>query len=338
MQKYVVMCVLLLFLISALLCGKQREGREPDSHIFVIADSTDWVVLENVLRSTFERTIRTPQLEKTFTLVVKSPDELAQYTLKKNIILISSLESQGKTATMIRDMFTDTEIFGGVQEGKYYVFTKENQWARDQLLMILVSKDLQMLKTKIEVNSDFLYAVFDDHYTSLLKQSMFEKFERKKTEKELMEKYGWMVRVQHDYFVAFEAPENNFVWLRRRYPERWLFVYWVDTQNPSFLNREWCLKTRDEIGASFYDNDRVNRDYTYVEEEEFLGRKAFVVRGLWENNEKIAGGPYKAYCFYDPDSKRVYMIDLAVFAPGQKKMPYLKQLDVIAHTFRTRSQ
>ena len=173
---------------------------------------------------------------------------------------------------------------------------------------------------------------------SLLKKRMYAKLERKETEEKLMGKYGWRVRVQHDYFLAFEDPKENFVFLRRRFPERWLFVYWVDTEDPSFLTPEWCLKKRNEIGEKFYGEDRVVRGYTKVERGEFLGRKAFIVQGLWENEKEVAGGPYKAYCFYDSTTKRVYMIDIAVFAPGQRKMPFLRQLEVIAHTFRTHKE
>ena len=338
MKRQISSGLLISLLFFSLFCTKPREGAEPDHHIFVFADSLDWVFLKGALESTFEKTIRTPQLERLFVLVFKRPETLAQFKTKKNIILLSSLRSQGKAAEIVRSMLTEPRVLKGVEEGRYYVFTLKNQWAQDQLLMVLVSKDLSTLKEKIIQNSDFLYRIFDNRYKSLLKKRMYAKLERKETEKKLMDKYGWAVRVQHDYFLAFEDPKENFVFLRRRFPERWLFVYWVDTEDPSFLTPEWCLKKRDEIGEKFYGEDRIVREYTRVEKGEFLGREALIVEGLWENEKEVAGGPYKAYCFYDPPTKRVYMIDIAVFAPGQRKMPFLRQLEVIAHTFRTHKE
>ena len=54
-----------------------------------------------------------------------------------------------------------------------------------------------------------------------------------------------------------------------------------------------------------------------------------------QNDGKVAGGPFINYTFHDPLSRRVYMIDVAVFAPARDKVPYLRRLDVIAHTFYT---
>ncbi len=56
---------------------------------------------------------------------------------------------------------------------------------------------------------------------------------------------------------------------------------------------------------------------------------------LWENEDKVAGGPFKNYTFYDSLSRRIYMIDLAVYAPDRDKLPFVKRMEIIAKTFRT---
>ncbi len=60
-----------------------------------------------------------------------------------------------------------------------------------------------------------------------------------------------------------------------------------------------------------------------------------------ENGEKIEfgmGGPFLTYTFYDQATGRIYMIDGMVFAPGYSKREFLRQMEVIAHTFRTRAE
>jgi hypothetical protein len=47
------------------------------------------------------------------------------------------------------------------------------------------------------------------------------------------------------------------------------------------------------------------------------------------------GGPFLNYTFYDESSRRLYMIDGMVFAPGYDKREFLRQMEVISHTFRT---
>jgi hypothetical protein len=52
--------------------------------------------------------------------------------------------------------------------------------------------------------------------------------------------------------------------------------------------------------------------------------------GRWEDSQVSAAGPYR---FYDAvRGGRRYHIDLAVFAPGRPKLPYLRELQVIAET------
>ena len=105
------------------------------------------------------------------------------------------------------------------------------------------------------------------------------------------------------------------------------------------LRPEWVIRERNRIGAEYYGGDRVvtyKYEYLNSHEGEFLGREAQITHGLWENKVKVKGGLFKNYTFYDPLSRRVFMIDLAMHAPlKDRKLPYLHRMDVIAKTFRT---
>ncbi|MCG8606832.1 DUF4837 family protein, partial [bacterium] len=116
---------------------------------------------------------------------------------------------------------------------------------------------------------------------------------------------------------------------------RWLFVHWVEGMDPGTIEPDWIVKTRNRMTRKFYEGDSINEDYTNSREVEFLGRRALMLEGLWENVPKVVGGPFRNYTFYDEKSDRVYMIDVAVFNPGGKKEPFLRQLDIMARTFRT---
>ncbi|KPK89843.1 hypothetical protein AMJ80_09165, partial [bacterium SM23_31] len=70
---------------------------------------------------------------------------------------------------------------------------------------------------------------------------------------------------------------------------------------------------------------------------ELAGYPALETRGLWWHPEDILGGPMINYVFFDEYTSRIYMIDLAVFAPEfvSEKEPLIRQLEVIASTFTT---
>jgi hypothetical protein len=112
-------------------------------------------------------------------------------------------------------------------------------------------------------------------------------------------------------------------------------VRWIDGGDESMLNAQWIVAERNRIGATYFAGESVVNKYLYSQRSTFLGREAQVTTGLWENNALIKGGPFKSYTFYDPLSKRVFMIDIALHAPEKDKVPYLQRMDVIASSFRT---
>jgi hypothetical protein len=52
--------------------------------------------------------------------------------------------------------------------------------------------------------------------------------------------------------------------------------------------------------------------------------------GRWEDEQVTAAGPFRAYEVRR--GGRRFLVDLAVFAPGRPKLPYLRELMVIAET------
>ena len=58
------------------------------------------------------------------------------------------------------------------------------------------------------------------------------------------------------------------------------------------------------------------------------------IHGRWEDGDVSAAGPYR---FYEVvRGGRHFYLDLAVFAPGRPKLPYLRELQSIAETLTTR--
>ncbi|MCJ7813354.1 DUF4837 family protein, partial [bacterium] len=209
-------------------CSLKPRGWWTEGVIAVMADSEEWDALQVSLGMVYEHVVRTPQIENTFTVKYVSESDFENYISYRYLILAATLESKGKIGQIVDRVVSDPAIRQGVNEGKYYVFTQRNQWAKDQLMIILVAKDLFTLREKIETNSEFLYAIFDTDWNERLEKDMFESGEQKDVEENLMAIYGWSIRLQRDYFLVQEFPDEGFVWFRRIYPERWIFVRWID--------------------------------------------------------------------------------------------------------------
>ncbi len=326
----------LVALFGLMGCFRKPKGFGADTELYVVADSTNWVALEPTLREVFERVLRTPQEERVFAVYWVSPEKFGQFSSRKNLVIAGVLDSEGEIDRQIEGMLAP-DVRARVEAGEAFVFPKEAPWAEGQLLLVLAGPTLEQLRLNLLQNKALVYNLLYEHLLAQTKESMFERLEQTDIEQQLLEKYGWMVRVQHDYFINTERPQDRFVFLRRSLPgrERWLFVHWVEGGNPNQITCEWIINTRNKLTRKFYQGDYVDEKNTRAEEVEFLGRRALKLEGLWANEEKVAGGPFRNYTFYDEATGRIYMIDLAVFFPGGEKEPFLRQLDIIAHTFKT---
>ncbi len=333
-HRWLIGIVLGLLLVQG--CYRRPAVRGPEYAVYIFAEDEDWKILEPVFEQIFNRIVYTPQAESHFEIVHADPANMGDYLAHRQIIFAASLKSEGKVADIVKRSVSRPELLDKVKSGESFLFKKEDQWTPHQLILTLVSNTVEDLAQKMMENKDLIYQILYDFQQKMVFDYMYRTLENKELSQKLMDKYQWTVRVQHDYFLALEDSANGFVFLRRRYPERWFFVKWIEGGNPDVISKEWYFNLRDSIGVWYYGGDRVNRSYGRTKEINFLGRWCLMIEGLWENEEKVAGGPFLAYVFYDEGTDRIYAIDCAVFYPADKKLPFLDQLNAMAMTFKTK--
>lgn len=352
-----------LVLVGALLAGCESADYRPravgqEGEIVVVMDSTDWSgSIGDAIKSTVGRYIRTlPAPERQFDLRqvdLVSERDLETARRHKNVIFVAPLSDSTNEARYIKNVF-DSTAQQAIREGGGTAISRENIFRRDQQVYYITGVDEEDVVDVIESRSDELSRSFNTITRRRMEADMFDRGRQHDIEDYLMEEHGFAVNVQHDYQIAIDT--TNFIWLRRILPETWrsLFIYYVDNANPAVLDPEWVLATRDSLTRAYVQGnlggwvevDR--RDIQPLESEniDYLGRYGFETRGLWqmvglEGGEIIQfgmGGPFLNYSFYDQQTGRLYMIDGMVFAPGYNKREFLRQLEVIAHTFRTREE
>jgi len=334
--KYLKCYLAPLLAVLLFACFGKPPASGEHNQLFVVSDSDNWQVLESSIKDVFEKVIKTPQPEKLFEVHWISPEKFSQFATRKNIVIIGILNSEGEINEKVTGMLS-AEVKARVADGSAFVFPKENPWAEKQLLVVLASTGFSELQEKLQANKDYLYQLFKKKVLDETNAQMFSQLEQTELSDMLLEDYGWSLRIQHDYNINIERAQDRFVMLRRSLPgrERWLFVHWIDNGDPTLINEEWAMNIRDKLTKKFYENDLIDRQHTVSAEVDFLDRPALLLEGLWGNDEKVAGGPFRNYTFYDEQSGRIYIIDVSVWFPRGPKEPFLRQLDIMAHTFKT---
>lgn len=316
-------------------CGDRLpESVGPNQEIVVLADSSDWVALEEPLREVFERVLFTPQEEKLYQLQHGNVDffEISRHRWRKNLLVVAPLDAPHPTGEFLRGMLSP-DVQDAVRSGTSSVLWKKDVWAKEQILLTVTGKNLDAVVENLRMEADRLYSAVDQARNRRVGQLIYRYGEREDVTEQLRRDYGWSVRVSFGYRVMTALPDSGFVALAKEEPSRWLFVYWEDGVSPDLLTDLWCLDKRDEVTRRFFDQDRIAPGSVEVSQAEFCGKIAVVMQGLWENEANWTGGPFKSYAFVDVDLDRFYLVDVGVYAPNKKKEPYLRQVDLMAGTF-----
>lgn len=320
----------LLFFAS---CQRMAESVGDEKEIIVFADSSNYAALQTELGQAFEREISTPAPEKLFELQWRPLAHISSFAYKPRLILLGTAEGKDPASQRIRELLDERQR-EKVARGESYLFKTDEPWRRQQRLLILTALTLDTLRQHIAAHREELFELFDAPLTERLRAQLYSRMEQTELSKRILRDYGWSFRIPHDYFIFKEIPQENFLMLRRTNPERWLFVTWKGAVHFQGINVDSLIVWRNVIGRKFYENDRVAAAEHDVLQADFAGHSALQLSGLWENEEKIGGGPFRAWAFYEEDSKRIFLIDIAVFAPGKEKVPLMRQLELIAKSFK----
>jgi hypothetical protein len=241
-----------------------------------------------------------------------------------------------------------------VQSGSVSIIPRRDLWRTGQQVIYVFGQSEEAIIAELEERGSDIQYQFNDITRERVEEEMFEKGRQFDMENALLDKHDFRIKMQHDYFTAIDT--TNFVWLRRVVSQnswRSLFVYYVDDFNPANLNPAWINAARDRLTETHIQGNLggfVTTDYRrelISENIDFLGRYGFETRGLWHMVEREddgdltewgMGGPFVNYTFYDDDSRRLYMIDGMVFAPGYDKREFLRHMETIAHTFQNANE
>ncbi len=325
-----------IFAISA--CKNIPESYGNMDEILVFADSSDWQDYKDGLYQFFSQEYLTPTPENEYLLNWEPFEAFEKHKRKRNIMFLSRLDSKDKVSSEINGLLSE-EIVNGVQSGDYFYIPQQNTWARDQYVVFLVAPTKDNMIQRIYDLGELVYDDFEKNYYDRLKKEMFKHEENTDLEEYLLTHFPFTLRIQHDYKLLDESLDHRYVWLRRIYPDRdrSITISWFPNNDSLKINREWIVEKRNALAARIHAGDVVVEEETTMEQVRFQHWPALRLEGTWMNPTRFIGGPFRTITFIDKKSNLIFMIDFFVQAIGERKKIFLDQLDIMAHTFQSKS-
>jgi len=325
----------------------------------VVMDSSHWTeAMGEALRENITPWVNTlPVSERYFELkhLELSSEQIYERVQKlKNVIIAAPLSDSTNEANFLRRRLSD-KAEQAILNGQTAVVNKPNLWRRSQRVYYVTAATPKALAQALRNQGPDIRSTFKDVTLQRLRREMYDGERRFATEDSLMKRHGFAVNLQTDFVTAVDTTtaSSGFVWLRRRLAKtrREFFVYYIEDASPDRITPEWIYATRDSLTRKYFRGNvtgfaRIDyRRPLNTEQTSFLERYGYRTRGLWyivtpvEEGGKFrpvgGGGPFITYTFYDQATDRIYMLDGSVFAPDFDKMRFVRQMEVMAKTFRT---
>jgi hypothetical protein len=324
-----------------------------EGEIFVVMDTTLWRgpagdAVRNEI-GTYIPTLPAPEASFDLRQISLDSRSLDRIRASKNIVFVAPLTDTSNVARFIRSRLPE----GGadiISAGGQVVASRPDLWRRNQRVFFIAAADTADLIRTLSQHGPAIRDTFNLVTRQRLTREMFRRGRQPDLENHLMEEHGFSVNIQHDYVIATDT--TDFVWLRRTLSDTWrsLFVHYIEGADPGIITPQWIAATRDSLTREYIQGNlggwvEIDRRMPVESEEvDFRGRYGQELRGVWQmvgrdetGNRFQFGmaGAFVTYAFYDQYTDRVYLIDGMIFAPNYDKREFLRQMEVIAYTFRT---
>lgn len=348
------------FLISCSENGKKSDGLLPPAsgspgEMIVIMDSTQWNnVLGREVRETFAAEVQgLPRQERMFKINQVNPAKLNSLLKQvRNLLFVVTLDNNSNASRRIRSYFTKETLDRIRQNDDLFVFTAENEFAKGQQVMYLFGKSEDQLIENIRENRDALQAFFNNAEMSRLEENIFKGKKMKGLTDILRKEHECTMTLPFGYELV-ESQENGqrgFIWFRQMNDDndKNIFVTYRPYVSESMFKKENLIELRDSIAREhlFGDPDLPASTHVLTEttvpyipvtvhQETLNGMYAMELRGLWRTNNKSMGGPFVGYGLVDEELNRFYYIEGFVYSPGKDQREYMREMEVVLHTFNT---
>ena len=354
---------LLALLVAAVLAGcetfetPRAVARGEAEEILVATDSATWAgPVGEALRATLGQPVATlPSNQGAFKLrqVPLTSRFFGTLKLSPQVVFAAPVDTPGEIGDFIRARVGEGSL-DAVRAGRAAaVNVRPDLWADKQLVTIATAASDSALARQILQRGPELRAAYARLARERTADEMFARLRQTDLEQELMDRHGFSVGIQHDFVpvqdttVTVAGRTGDFVRYRRVLSGTWRdFFVFVEDGVSELPPKPELDRLTDALLQEFA---RGTEDSSYVQTDDqrpetsetvtLAGRTALETRGLWYMTNDVMGGAYIREAFVDPATNRLYVYYGMTFAPDRTldKRKFLRQMEAIAHTFRTRA-
>ncbi|MTI22502.1 DUF4837 family protein, partial [Fulvivirga sp. RKSG066] len=267
----------------------------------------------------------------------------------KNLLFVVTLDKNTPDSKVVKNYFTKSSLQKIKDDAELFLYTSSDVYARGQEVMYLFGQDESTLIANIQNKKSQLQNYFNQAENERLQYGLYKAKELKGVSEMLVKEHDCYMRVPFGYQLVVNEP--GFVWVRQINDEsdKNVFISYKPYRSESAFQKDSIIELRDSIAMSQLFEDPADPSTHILTETSvpyipvlsepvtFNGHYAMETRGLWRTNNLSMGGPFLSYTLVDEEIGRLYYIEGFVYSPGKSQREFMREMEVILSTFRTKA-
>lgn len=279
-------------------------------------------LIDSVARAILQDSIYTPQPEPEFLIRYEPLNRLDTVAVLHFVFIVGTVKDEP-----IRQLLDHR--LPEIEKDTFSLLAIPQPWAKNQKVLVFVTKDESLLVPGLTKYSARIRYTFQQWVLEQINRLTYQKGYNKRLKEKTLKKYNFAFDLPPGFKMVDQYEFDKFIYFVTHNPDRSIFCYYEAGMKP--LTKDNLLSFRDSLTAQFYEADFVVKELSIADTVRFWEVLALKIKGVWQNEKLVAGGPFVSYCFNYQN--RFYYLDGMVFNPGKHKLDNLNQIDVILQTF-----
>ncbi len=320
-------------------------------NIMVVVDEYNWTTtIGDTFRNYFEALYPvTPQPEPIYDLRYRKPKEFQEAKVLKThraIVILGALDDMEDAASeLIRRALGEKNIKRASEQDNYRIAVHKDRWAQGQTVIYWFAPNrAELLKTVVK-DYQRVMNEFNKADTEMFIEQIYIPGQNLEATATVHKIFGISLKIPRAYVLAHQ--DSAAVWMRKETDKisSNIFIYSLPLADSTKPSPEHHKYFRNQLTKKYFathiDDSYMQIDDRvlpiYYQEMIFDNKPSLQARGLWGMVNDFMGGSFITYMIEDAANDRVIILDGFIHAPGQKKRPEMRKLDMVFSTFNVLS-
>ena len=303
-------------------CSK-REAIINFQDVYIYTSLEDQILIKDVInQDLFDKIYYTPQPELKYKPVWKTHEDFLDRPNNSKLILISLTEPADTTIDIVAKHISSKM---NISEN---IFSIDDYFNREQILIFLNYDNVNDLNNELINHKDWILSLLNENEKEGMEKVAYRGGINEGISSIISKEFDVSIRVPIDYQILKNDSLDNYLWIGRGYPYRWILIFEDDKNYYKNPASSWSrLEDRfssilevdiSDYGASFTSNP--------IRIEGVYGTKL--------NADNNTGGPFFSNVIGNYKRGKVLVASGFVNFPGKSKIFHIKELEYILNDIK----